>query len=132
MIPCIRHPNNAVENLVVAHESCNRSKNDLFATPEHLERWTSPLEDRQDIGTELGRSYSTNFFGLARSVGIACRGYQFLPDGFPLWRQRQPGHGQILVPLSCLYTVCAQCSTNDDEPIGVTIGPDPDHVRSAT
>lgn len=99
-VPWIRHPNNAVENLVVAHESCNRSKNDLFATPEHLERWTAQLKDRQDIGTELGFSYSNVFSDLARSVGIARRGYQLLPDGFPLWRQHQPGQGRILEPLN--------------------------------
>lgn len=99
-VPWIRHPNNAVENLVVAHGSCNRSKNDLFAIPEHLERWTSELESRRDIGTQLGFSYSNVFSDLGRSVGIARRGYQLLPDGFPLWRQHQPEQGRILEPLT--------------------------------
>ncbi|MBU6162458.1 MAG: HNH endonuclease, partial [Myxococcales bacterium] len=42
-VPWSRHPNNAIENLVVAHASCNISKSNYLAAPEHLQRWKERL-----------------------------------------------------------------------------------------
>jgi hypothetical protein len=99
-VPWIRHPNNAAENLVVAHGSCNGSKNDMFAAADHLSRWAGGIGARRDVGTELGFSHTTVFSDPVRSVGIARRGYQLLPDGFPLWRAHQPGAGRVTEPLT--------------------------------
>jgi 5-methylcytosine-specific restriction endonuclease McrA len=42
-IPWSRHPNDAIENLVVAHSACNISKSNFLVAPHHLERWKERL-----------------------------------------------------------------------------------------
>jgi hypothetical protein len=39
-IPWARHPDNGIENLVVADPRCNGNKRDFLAAGEHVERWT--------------------------------------------------------------------------------------------
>jgi len=42
-VPWSRHPNNAIENLVIAHASCNISKSNYLVAPVHLQRWKERL-----------------------------------------------------------------------------------------
>jgi 5-methylcytosine-specific restriction endonuclease McrA len=37
-IPWSRYPNDAIENLVVAHERCNGRKSDFLAASDHVAR----------------------------------------------------------------------------------------------
>jgi 5-methylcytosine-specific restriction endonuclease McrA len=41
-IPWVRHADNGIENLVVAHARCNNAKSDFFASTEHVRKWKEP------------------------------------------------------------------------------------------
>jgi len=90
-IPWSRYPNNAIENLVVAHERCNGHKRDFLAAAEHVERWRTRIEPEtgpaadlrmlaQDLDWEADRD---------RSVGVARGIYLNLPADVPLWLKGQ-------------------------------------------
>lgn len=90
-IPWARYPNNAVENLVVAHERCNGHKRDFLAATEHVDRWRSriapetPLAD--DLRTLAGElDWETD---RERSMGVARGIYLNLPPDVPLWLRGQ-------------------------------------------
>ena len=42
-IPWARYPDNAIENLVIAHKRCNGWKRDFLAGAVHLENWSARL-----------------------------------------------------------------------------------------
>lgn len=89
-IPWSRWPNDALENLVLAHAACNAHKSDHVPGPRPLGLWVSRLEGR---ATELDslaihvpwRAGSDKTVSLARSM------YAHLPEGSPLW----DGPGQV-------------------------------------
>lgn len=86
-IPWARHPNDAVENLVVAHAGCNSSKSDHLAATAHVSSWRERNEGRRTDLDELARGASWE--SEAESVlGVARGVYLRLPDGSPLWRSR--------------------------------------------
>jgi 5-methylcytosine-specific restriction endonuclease McrA len=95
-IPWTRYPNNAIENLVVAHESCNQRKRDFLAAAEHVGRWRDRLDENRPVAGELlvlaaSTSWERN---AARSLGVARAIYLRLPTDIPLWLQ-----GSEFVPL---------------------------------
>lgn len=87
-IPWARVPNNAVENLVVAHQSCNHHKLDFLAAAPHVARWSQRLaESAADLRT-IGESLPLGS-DADRSRGIAAALYLALPGGSPLWLKRK-------------------------------------------
>lgn len=86
-IPWSRAPNDELHNLVLAHESCNRSKNNHLAEPTHLQSWRNrlsldQLEGRrfQALTTELAWPRSAE-----SSLSIARAVYFSVPEEMPLW-----------------------------------------------
>ncbi len=85
-VPWARHPNDAIENLVAAHSSCNGSKSDHLAASAHVERWVAR-------GNDSGRALaqiSTDVVWPSdphASIGAARGIYLRLPDDARLWRQ---------------------------------------------
>ncbi|MDA8300979.1 MAG: HNH endonuclease [Actinomycetota bacterium] len=83
-VPWSRWPNDAVENLVIAHSSCNGHKSDHVAGPVPLGRWVRRLSEQADdltgIATTSGwRTDRPGTVALARSL------YAHLPDGALVW-----------------------------------------------
>lgn len=90
-IPWSRYPNNAIENLVVAHERCNGHKRDFLAATEHVERWRSRIEPEMGLAGDL-RTLAADVDWEAdrdRSVGVARGIYLNLPADVPLWLRGQ-------------------------------------------
>jgi 5-methylcytosine-specific restriction endonuclease McrA len=89
-IPWVRHPDNGIENLVLADSRCNNSKRDFLAAGEHVERWAARFRDEgslsralADIATRSGwESHSDRTLHTARSI------YARLPDDVGLWLDR--------------------------------------------
>lgn len=86
-VPWARYPNNAIENLVAAHERCNNNKRDYLAAADHVQRWRSRLDDSgategdlADVAKRAGWETDAN-----RSLGVARGIYLPLPAEFPLW-----------------------------------------------
>lgn len=88
-IPWARYPNNAIENLVIAHERCNAQKRDFLAASDHVERWRARLatgaapSDLETLAAEV--QWET---APARSLGVARGIYLNLPPDVPLWLSR--------------------------------------------
>ncbi len=87
-IPWARHPDNGVENLVVADPRCNGNKRDFLAAGEHVERWTrrfaAPGSSAQDQLAEIARRagfdrHPNQTLNVARTI------YSRLPDDVRLW-----------------------------------------------
>ena len=83
-IPWARHPDNSVDNLVVAHPVCNNQKRDFLASAEHVERWRERSLRSGEALADLAREYewardTERTFGVARAV------YLKLPDDARLW-----------------------------------------------
>jgi len=63
-IPWSRYPVDLGHNFVLAHQTCNNSKSDRLAAPEHLERWVKLIElngktmsaqfDQKNVLNDLG------------------------------------------------------------------------------
>ncbi len=83
-IPWSRFPTNVVENLVVAHDQCNRSKLDFLASAGHVTRWSNHLIrhrlDLESLGTmrAIGTAHD-------QTRGIAAATYLQLPEHALLW-----------------------------------------------
>jgi hypothetical protein len=82
-IPWSRYPNDAIENLVVAHERCNGQKRDFLAAADHVARWMERLAgDAQlrEVAEHAGWEHDAD-----RSLGVARGIYLRLPGDMPLW-----------------------------------------------
>lgn len=85
-IPWSRFPNNAMENLVVAHPRCNNDKRDFLASATHIEHWASHVSTHAADLSLIARR-TTFETARARSQGIAAATYLRLPQGAMLWLQ---------------------------------------------
>lgn len=100
-IPWSRWPNDAVENLVVAHPSCNSRKSDRLPGIGPLGRWSERLRAHGSDLTSVAvaarwRSDRRRTTALARSV------YAHLPPATPLWEgpsQLSPSDAGLIVDL---------------------------------
>ena len=87
-LPWSRWPNDAVENLVLAHPSCNSHKSDRIPGPVPLARWTERLVVHgQDLGKAAARVHWRS--DRARTTSLARSLYAHLPDGAPVWNAPQ-------------------------------------------
>ncbi|HZU74247.1 MAG TPA: HNH endonuclease domain-containing protein [Acidimicrobiales bacterium] len=87
-VPWSRWPNDSIENLVVAHTSCNIHKSDRIPGPVPLARWTQRLGSQSKVLADAAarvrwRSDPVRTTSLARSL------YAHLPEGAPVWNAPQ-------------------------------------------
>ncbi len=86
-VPWARYPNNAIENLVIAHERCNGYKRDFLAAAEHVAAWRERLAPGSEAARQLVRVAEDTAWERApkRSLSVARAIYLRLPDGHMLW-----------------------------------------------
>jgi len=84
-IPWSRHPNDGIENLVVAHHRCNNNKSDFLAAAVHLERWRARNRENAGALTEIAEGAHWGCNG-ERVLGAARALYLRLPAETRLWR----------------------------------------------
>lgn len=87
-VPWARHPDNGIENLVVADQRCNGNKRDFLAAGEHVERWTRRF-------TATGGTIQEQLSAIAdragwdrhpdRTLNVARTIYSRLPGDVRLW-----------------------------------------------
>lgn len=83
-IPWARYPNNAIENLVLAHKPCNSNKRDFLAASPHVQRWAERLSRRAEELVEVAAEHSLETAPTrSRSVAIAL--YDRLPESALVW-----------------------------------------------
>lgn len=86
-IPWARYPNNAIQNLVVAHDRCNRQKRDFLADHDHVARWRDRMSPEAGMAADLAELAS--WVGWEsngeRSLSVARGIYLHLPAHVPLW-----------------------------------------------
>ncbi len=83
-IPWSRHPDDGLDNLVLAHARCNNDKRDYLAAASHIRRW----RDRRDsaVGAIEAIAHDVGWDpGLGRTLGAARALYLQLPSQAPLW-----------------------------------------------
>lgn len=87
-VPWSRWPNDAVENLVIAHASCNSRKSDHIPGPLPLRRWAERLSAH---GADLAHAAIASKWRTdrARSVSLARSLYGHLPAGSLVWNSPQ-------------------------------------------
>lgn len=83
-VPWARHPDNAVENLVPAHERCNSQKRDFLAATDHVRRWRDRV-DRCTGDLRLIAERARFEHNPERVLSVARGIYVRLPTGAQLW-----------------------------------------------
>lgn len=90
-LPWARHPDNGLENLVLADRTCNNAKRDQLAAADHVRRWSRrfvtgsrPHADLDRVERELGWEHHPE-----RTLGAARAMYLRLPADVQLWAGRQ-------------------------------------------
>lgn len=85
-IPWARYPNDCLENFVLAHGGCNRSKSSYLASKRHLDSWLLRFHDEEVADDFVGAARDMDWDSrLESSLGIARAVYLKLPMGTPLW-----------------------------------------------
>jgi hypothetical protein len=83
-IPWARYAENALENLVVAHERCNRKKRDFFAALPHLARWRKRTRRHGDDLDSIADAVRWPR-DAERALSVVTAMYSRLPERAPLW-----------------------------------------------
>ncbi len=83
-IPWARYADNDLDNLVLAHSSCNHQKRDFFAAAGHLERWVGRQRRHGDALDRIAAEVAWPR-DARRSFAVARAMYSRLPDGARLW-----------------------------------------------
>ena len=86
-VPWSRHPDDGLDNLVVAHGSCNGAKSDHLAAAEHVERWAQRTRGCEVELSQIADSAEWQY-GPSRTLGIARSLYLRLSPSARLWRLR--------------------------------------------
>lgn len=100
-VPWSRWPNDAVENLVIAHSSCNSHKSDHIPGPVPLERWVNRLSLHGASLVEVAAATKWRS-DRPRTVSLARSLYGHLPTGALIWNapeQVQSANASELVAL---------------------------------
>jgi hypothetical protein len=87
-LPWSRHPDNGIENLVVADGPCNGAKGDSLASVEHVRGWVDRFRAARPVATELGRIATRLTWERhpERTLTVARFVYLELPRSARLWR----------------------------------------------
>lgn len=92
-LPWARHPDDGLDNLVVAHERCNLHKSDFLAAGGHVRRWAERVQaqsaELEALAQELRWARDR-----ARTFNVVRAVYSRLPDDARLWQ-----HQREFVPL---------------------------------
>ena len=83
-VPWSRHPDDGLDNLVVAHAPCNGEQRDHLAAAEHVERWTERMRRADDLGAIAAATRWPR--ELERTLGVARSIYLRLPASARLWQ----------------------------------------------
>ena len=87
-IPWARHPDNGIENLVVADQRCNHDKRDFLAAGDHVPRWKVERFERNTSGlAQIAERASWD-----RAETIALVAYARSPE---LPQHQVPAHKQV-------------------------------------
>lgn len=98
-IPWSRHPDDGLDNLVLADRRCNGYKRDFLAAGPHVKRW------RDRMATVVPSLEETRWYRDERAtVGVARAIYQRLPDGTPLWVEGKEFEGASVGGLGALLS----------------------------
>lgn len=73
-IPFSQYPRDLMHNFVLAHPTCNRSKSNLLAAKEHLERWVDYV-NREDQNLKTIGSAAGKISDLSAMYAVARWGY---------------------------------------------------------
>jgi 5-methylcytosine-specific restriction endonuclease McrA len=86
-LPWSRYPDDGLDNLVLAHGSCNSSKSNLLAAPAFAERWEKRSRDDSALLDQIAGQKNW-IRDRTRTFGIVAGVYQNLPEGIWLWSGR--------------------------------------------
>jgi hypothetical protein len=84
-LPWSRHPDNGLDNLVVAHRACNGDKSDHLPAAAHLRKWRVRSAQQASTLTAIERRLQWDR-GAARNEAAARALYLRLPGGSHLWK----------------------------------------------
>ena len=84
-LPWARYPDDGLDNLLLAHGSCNQKKLHYLADLDFARRWAERSEARDEA---LGDIAATVQWGRnkARTFGVVASGYQSVTEGIHLWQ----------------------------------------------
>lgn len=83
-LPWSRYPDDGLDNLVLAHDRCNREKLHFLADLEFARRWRDRSHEQAGRLDEIAAS-SRWPRDRARTFGVVASVYQGVPDGVRLW-----------------------------------------------
>jgi 5-methylcytosine-specific restriction endonuclease McrA len=86
-LPWAKFPTNALENLVVAHDSCNLQKSDHLAAVVHLRRWRQFTAGNAVALDDIAREAEWERAAAATTSASRVL-YLRQPQGAPLWLRR--------------------------------------------
>ena len=89
-IPWARHPDNGIDNLVIADQRCNGDKRDFLAAGEHVEHWAVRASQAEgSLRNQLGEIAARAGWEHhpERTLNVARTIYSRLPDDVRLWLQ---------------------------------------------
>ena len=87
-IPWSRHPDNGLDNLVVAHHQCNNDKRDFLAAAEHVERWAERTRASAPALDDISQRHGWTR-DVQKTFGVARAMYGRLPDDARLWLRKK-------------------------------------------
>ncbi len=83
-IPWARHPDNGLDNLVVAHGRCNNAKRDFLPAAEHVEHWAQRARASSQALKDIAHRHDWPK-DAQRTFGVARAMYMRLSSGARLW-----------------------------------------------
>jgi 5-methylcytosine-specific restriction endonuclease McrA len=86
-IPWARYPDNAIDNLVLAHAKCNQSKRDFFAALPHVARWRERAAVEGDSLHQIAAVHRWDD-RPEQTLSIARALYLHLPTNYQLWVEK--------------------------------------------
>ncbi len=86
-LPWSRHPDNTIDNLVVAHASCNGAKSASLAGVRHLQRWLERFRPDSPSAKAVREIAELTDWPRRpdRTLGAARAIYLWLPSGTRMW-----------------------------------------------
>lgn len=86
-VPWARHPDDGVDNLVVAHGRCNGNKSDHLADAGHVARWAERVTEHRAALAQIATDARWERAPL-RTASVLRAIYRGLPDAVALWHAR--------------------------------------------
>jgi HNH endonuclease len=88
-IPWARHPDNAIQNLVYAHGTCNNAKRAFIAAENHLERMLRRMTETESASGLKQLAADANWESRPQAtLAITRSTYLTLPASYKLWERK--------------------------------------------